>query len=59
MTTDDNAILHFVDPIARFGDRRIVRDEEHGFSAVFHDLLQQLKGALPCRCGIMQLYRMP
>jgi hypothetical protein len=40
MTADDNAVLHFVNPIAGLCDRRIVGHEEHGFSTVFHNLLQ-------------------
>jgi len=46
MTADNNAILHFVDPIAELGDRKIVGDEQQGFASLFDDILQQLEGAL-------------
>ena len=46
MTADDNAILHFVDPIAELGDRRIVCDEQQRFPALYDDILQQLESAL-------------
>jgi len=42
----DPAVLHFVDPIAGFGDDRIVRGQEQSFAAFLHDILQQLKSAL-------------
>ena len=34
MTGGDPAVFHFVDPIARFGDRGIMRCEEQGFAAL-------------------------
>jgi hypothetical protein len=46
MTADNNAILHFVDPIAELGDRKIVGDEQQGFASLFDDILQQLESAL-------------
>src|SRR5437762_1456182 len=42
----DPAVLHLVDPVAGFGDDRIVRGQEQSFAALLHDILQQLKGAL-------------
>jgi len=46
MTADNNTILHFVDPIAELGDRRIVGDDQQGFASLFDDILQQLENAL-------------
>jgi hypothetical protein len=46
MTADNNTILHFVDPIAELGDRRIVGDDQQGFASLFDDILQQLESAL-------------
>src|SRR4029450_3476586 len=52
-TDDDTAILHFVDPIARFGNCRIMRCEEQRLAAFMHKVLQQLKRALGvCRVEI-------
>ena len=45
MAADDHAVLHFVDPIARFRDRRVVRHEEQSFAFFAHDFLQQAKGS--------------
>src|SRR5438045_6962366 len=53
MTGDDLAVLHFVDPIARFCDRRIVCSEEQRFLALLDERLEQLEGALGiCRVQI-------
>jgi hypothetical protein len=46
MTSDDNAILHFVNPIAKLGDRGIVGDQEQSFSSLDDNILQQLESAL-------------
>ena len=45
MAGDDAAIHHLVDPIAGFGDRRIMRGEEQRFVALFHERLQQFECA--------------
>jgi hypothetical protein len=45
MTADDQSILHLVNPVARLGDFRIVRDQEQGFPLFLDDSLQQLEGA--------------
>src|SRR5436305_5149110 len=41
----DQAVFHFMDPIAGFGDDRIMGGKEQGFPALLYDGLQQLKGA--------------
>ena len=46
MAGDDSAILHFMNPIARFGDRRIVRGQEERFLALAEQFSEQLKSAL-------------
>ena len=51
MAGDDAAVFHFVDPIARFGNCRIVRGEEQRLAAFMHKILQQLKCALGV-CGV-------
>jgi Protein of unknown function (DUF1602). len=51
LAVDDAAVLHFVDPIARFGNCRIVRGEEQRLAAFMHKILQQLKRALGV-CGV-------
>ena len=45
MTADDQAILHLVNPIARFRDFRIVRHEQESFAFFLDDALEQLEGA--------------
>jgi hypothetical protein len=40
MAGDDAAILHLVNPIARFGDDWIMRGEEQCLLALLHDILQ-------------------
>ena len=40
------AVFHLVDPIAGFGDDRIVRGQEQSFAAFLDDILKQFKGAL-------------
>jgi hypothetical protein len=42
----DPAVFHFMDPIAGFGDDRIVRGQEQSFAAFLDDILKQFKGAL-------------
>src|SRR5512132_3296526 len=42
----DQAVFHFMDPIARFGDDGIVRGQEQSFAAYLDDILKQFKGAL-------------
>src|SRR5439155_4885530 len=46
---DDAAVFHFVDPIARFGNRRIVRGQQQGFPAFVYQISQQFEGALGVR----------
>src|SRR5438093_4679086 len=41
----DQAVFHFMNPIAGFGDDRIMGGKEQGFPALLYDGLQQLKGA--------------
>ena len=45
MTSDDQSILHLVNPIAELGDYRIVGHEKQRFASFLHDSLQQLEGA--------------
>ena len=49
MAGDDKAVSHFMDPIAGFGDDRIVGGQEQSFPAFLHNVLQDLKGALGIR----------
>src|SRR5213595_2609174 len=42
----DQAVFHFMDPIAGFGDDGIVRGQEQSFAAFLDDILKQFKGAL-------------
>src|SRR5947199_2548578 len=42
----DQAVFHLMDPIAGFGDDRIVRGQEQSFAAFLDDILKQFKGAL-------------
>src|SRR6266496_4180838 len=42
----DQSIFHLMDPIAGFGDDRIVRGQEQSFAAFLDDILKQFKGAL-------------
>src|SRR5258706_5470583 len=42
----DSAVFHLLDPIASFGDDRIVRRQEQSFTAFLDDILKQFKGAL-------------
>jgi hypothetical protein len=45
MASNDQAVLHFVNPIARFRDFRIVRYEQESFAFFLHDALEQFEGA--------------
>ena len=45
MAGNDAAVFHLVNPIARFRDGRIVRDQEQRFLALVHEVLEQFKGA--------------
>src|ERR1700682_2601337 len=45
MTSDDQSILHLMNPIARLCDFRIVRHQQQSFSLFLHNSLQQLEGA--------------
>ena len=49
LAVDDAAVFHFVDPIAGFGNCRIVCGEEQRLAAFMHKILQQLKCALGVR----------
>ena len=40
MAGDDAAILHLVDPVARFRDDGIMRGEEQCLLALLYDILQ-------------------
>src|SRR5205814_1447352 len=51
MAGNDAAIFHFVDPIAGFGDGRIVSGQKQSFPALLHDVLQQLK----CPLGVCSI----
>ena len=46
MAGNDTAVFHLVNPIARFRDRRIVRDEQQSFLTLVDEILEQLEGAL-------------
>src|SRR5881409_1345326 len=46
MAGDNVAVFHLMDPIAGFGDRRIMGGQKQSFAAFLHDVLQQLKSAL-------------
>src|SRR5439155_3486562 len=46
MAGDNVAVFHLMDPIARFGNHRIMRGQKQSFAAFLHDILQQLKSAL-------------
>jgi hypothetical protein len=46
MTGGNAPVLHFVDPVACFGNRRVVGSEEQRFAAIVDKILQQLKRAL-------------
>src|SRR2546423_9091915 len=45
MTANDQSVLHFVDPIARFRDLRIGRHEKKRLALFLHDPLEQFEGA--------------
>src|SRR5438094_9889969 len=45
MAGNDVAVFHLMDPIAGFGDHRIMRGQKQSFAAFLHDVLQQLKTA--------------
>src|SRR5437870_6406680 len=45
MAGDNVAVFHLMDPIAGFGDRRIMGGQKQSFAAFLHDVLQQLKSA--------------
>ena len=45
MASDDQSILHLVNPIAGLGDLRIMRYQEQRFLLFSHNPLQQLEGA--------------
>ena len=51
MTSDDQSILHLMNPIARLGDFRIVRHQQQSFPFFLHNSLQQLEGA-PGVCAV-------
>src|SRR5437899_4809066 len=46
MAGDNVAVFHLMDPIAGFGNHRIMRGQKQSFAAFLHDILQQLKSAL-------------
>src|SRR4029077_11839904 len=46
MAGSDAAVFHLMDPIAGFGDHRIMRGQKQSLPALLHDVSQQLKGAL-------------
>ena len=45
MASDDQSILHLVNPIARFGDFRMMRHQEQSLSLFLHNSLRQFEGA--------------
>jgi len=45
MTANNQSVLHFVDPIARFRDLGIVRDEKKRLAFFLHDPLKQFESA--------------
>ena len=45
MAGDDVTVLHLVNPIARFGNNRIMGGQEQCFPTFLHNILQYLKGA--------------
>ncbi len=46
MAGDNVAVFHLMDPIAGFGDHRIMRGQKQSFAAFLDDILQQFKRAL-------------
>src|SRR6266496_3093000 len=53
MAGDNVAVFHLMDPIAGFGDHRIMRGQKQSFAAFLDDILQQFKRAL--RVGSIQI----
>jgi hypothetical protein len=45
MAGNDAAIFHLMYPIARFRDRRIMRNEEERLLIFLHDALQKFEGS--------------
>ena len=46
VASGDQAVFHLMDPIAGFGDGRVVCGQEQSFAAFLDDMLKQFKGAL-------------
>ena len=46
MATNDVSVFHFVYPITRFGNRRIVRHKKERLVSFVNQSLQQIEGAL-------------